>query len=151
MKSRKRQLSSYVASAFSRTCAGPAKAGHYVRCNAGFLAVCLLTLILTAGVRAAAQAPPAAPPNVDEGRKLFTSYGCYQCHGYEGQGSSATGPRLGPRPLPLASFSRYIRRPTGQMPPYTTKVVSDSDLAKIHAFLEARPSPPAVDTIPQLK
>jgi hypothetical protein len=37
------------------------------------------------------------------------------------------------------------------MPPYTTKVVSDSDLAKIHAFLEARPAPPAVNTIPQLK
>jgi hypothetical protein len=37
------------------------------------------------------------------------------------------------------------------MPPYTTKVVSDSDLAKILAFLEARPAPPAVNTIPQLK
>ena len=91
------------------------------------------------------------PATVDEGRKLYASYGCYQCHGYEGQGSSATGPRLGPRPLPLASFSRYVRRPTGQMPPYTTKVVSDADLAKIYAFLEARPAPPAVDTIPQLK
>jgi len=98
-----------------------------------------------------AQAPAAPPANVDEGRKLFASYGCYQCHGYEGQGSSATGPRLGPRPLPLAAFSRYVRRPTGQMPPYTAKVVSDSDLAKIHAYLEARPAPPAVNTIPQLK
>ena len=121
------------------------------------LGACLLPLILAAGARTVAQAPTtpvpssAPPANVDEGRKLFASYGCYQCHGYEGQGSSATGPRLGPRPLPLASFSRYVRRPTGQMPPYTTKVVSDSDLAKIHAFLEARPSPPAVDLIPQLK
>jgi ubiquinol-cytochrome c reductase cytochrome c subunit len=88
---------------------------------------------------------------VEEGRKLYASYGCYQCHGYEGQGSTATGPRLGPRPLPLASFSRYVRRPTGQMPPYTAKVVADTDLAKIHAFLEARPAPPAVNTIPQLK
>jgi ubiquinol-cytochrome c reductase cytochrome c subunit len=112
---------------------------------------CLLAVVLTLTTRAVAQAPPATPANVDEGRKLFASYGCYQCHGYEGQGSSATGPRLGPRPLPLASFSRYIRRPTGQMPPYTTKVVSDSDLSKIHAFLEARPAPPAVNTIPQLK
>jgi mono/diheme cytochrome c family protein len=124
---------------------------HDVRCHRGFLAACLLALIVPAGARAVAQAPPAAPANVDEGRKLFASYGCYQCHGYEGQGSSATGPRLGPRPLPLASFSRYVRRPTGQMPPYTTKVVSDSDLAKILAFLEARPAPPAVNTIPQLK
>lgn len=117
-----------------------------------FIAVFLMALLLTPPMRAAAQAPTAPPAtNVEEGRKLFASYGCYQCHGYEGQGSSATGPRLGPRPLPLASFSRYVRRPTGQMPPYTTKVVSDSDLAKIHAFLEARPAPPAADTIPQLK
>ena len=122
------------------------------------LVACLLAAILTAGAHAVAQAPtaparrssePAA--TVDEGRKLYASYGCYQCHGYEGQGSSATGPRLGPRPLPLASFSKYVRRPTGQMPPYTTKVASDSDLTKMHAFLEARPAPPAVNSIPQLK
>lgn len=120
---------------------------------------CLLAAIVTAAPRTMAQAPQpptqrssaATPANVEEGQKLFASYGCYQCHGYEGQGSSSTGPRLGPRPLPLASFSRYVRRPTGQMPPYTTKVVSDSDLANIHAFLEARPAPPAVNTIPQLK
>src|ERR1700694_1487586 len=83
------------------------------------LVVCVLAVILTPTIRTAAQAPTAPPANVDEGKKLFASYGCYQCHGYEGQGSSATGPRLGPRPLPLASFSKYIRRPTGQMPPYT--------------------------------
>jgi mono/diheme cytochrome c family protein len=124
------------------------------------VAVCLLFAVLMAVTRTVAQAPTATPRssatvapegNVDEGKKLFASYGCYQCHGYEGQGSSATGPRLGPRPLPLASFSKYIRRPTGQMPPYTTKVVSDSDLAKIYAFLEARPAPPPVESIPQLK
>src|SRR6185503_14916053 len=86
---------------------------------------CLLAVLLMPAAHSLAQAPAATPANIDEGRKLFASYGCYQCHGYEGQGSSATGPRLGPRPLPLASFTRYVRRPTGQMPPYTTKVVSD--------------------------
>ena len=122
------------------------------------LAAYLMVAILSAGPRSAAQAPTTPAPRspvsnaaVDEGRKLYASYGCYQCHGYEGQGSSATGPRLGPRPLPLASFSKYVRRPTGQMPPYTTKVVSDSDLTNIHAFLDARPAPPAVNSIPQLK
>jgi mono/diheme cytochrome c family protein len=122
------------------------------------LVACLLAATLVPRPALVAQAPttparqssvPAA--TVDEGRKLYASYGCYQCHGYEGQGSSATGPRIGPRPLPLASFSKYVRRPTGQMPPYTTKVVSDSDLANIHAFLDARPASPAVNSIPQLK
>jgi len=144
-----REKESVVVQAFRPAVAGRPKGLHYYRI---LVAVFLMALLLPPTTGAVAKAPTAPPAtNVDEGRKLFASYGCYQCHGYEGQGSSATGPRLGPRPLPLASFSRYVRRPTGQMPPYTTKVVSDSDLAKIHAFLEARPAPPAADTIPQLK
>ncbi len=89
--------------------------------------------------------PAGAIPagNADDGRKAFVSYGCYQCHGYEAQGSSATGPRLGPRPIAWASVSRYVRRPTGQMPPYTTAVLSDQELANIYAFLQSRPAPPA--------
>src|SRR5438105_2705978 len=77
----------------------------------------------------AAQAAPAG--NADTGKKLFVNFGCYQCHGYEAQGSSATGPRLGPKPIAWAAFSRYVRRPTNQMPPFTAKVVSDGDLANI--------------------
>lgn len=105
------------------------------------------------------QAAPTQPPaaastpagNAEEGRKLFTSYGCYQCHGYEAQGSTATGPRLGPRPIPFAALSRYVRKPTGQMPPFTTRVVSDAELANIYAFLQARPVPPPAQSIPLLK
>ena len=89
--------------------------------------------------------------NPDTGRKLFVSDGCYQCHGYEAQGSTATGPRLGPRPISYAAFSRYVRQPVGQMPPYTIKIVPDTDLAHIYAFLRALPEPPAVQSIPLLK
>ena len=77
-------------------------------------------------------------------KELYMKDGCYQCHGREGQGSPATGPRLGPGPSPLAAFVRYTRAPRGEMPPYTAKVVSDQDLADMHAFLESRPKPPAV-------
>jgi len=99
------------------------------------------------------QAPAAPNPsgNAEQGKKLYVSYGCYQCHGYEAQGASATGPRLGPRPLAFASFARYVRQPTGQMPPYTTKVASDVDLADIYAFVAARPPAPPVADIPLLK
>jgi mono/diheme cytochrome c family protein len=111
------------------------------------------TLMASASAQApapAAQAAPAPAGNADTGKKLFVSYGCWQCHGYEGQGGAA-GPRLAPRPLPFAGFSRYVRRPTNQMPPYTEKVVSDADLANIHAFLQSRPAPPAVQSIPLLQ
>ncbi len=98
-------------------------------------------------------APAASAPagNVETGRKLYNSYGCYQCHGYEAQGSSATGPRLGPKPMPYAAFAYYVRQPTAQMPPYTLKVVSDSDLAHIYAFVASRPAPMAVQNIPLLQ
>src|SRR5262245_25621814 len=97
-------------------------------------AACVLSLaIASAAAQGGAQRPAnAAPPgSAEEGKKLFVADGCYQCHGYEAQGSSATGPRLGPRPIAFAAFSRYVRQPTGQMPPYTAKVLPDTDLANI--------------------
>ena len=97
--------------------------------------------------RSGAAAAPAG--DADAGKKLYVSYGCWQCHGYEGQGGAA-GPRLAPRPLPYAGFSRYVRRPMNQMPPYTEKVVSDADLASIYAFLQSRPAPKPVESIPLL-
>ena len=118
----------------------------------------LAALVLMAKVASAQAAPPSpasqasAPQgNADTGKKLFVSFGCYQCHGYEAQGSSATGPRLGPKPIAWAAFSRYVRRPTNQMPPYTAKVVTDADLGNIYAFLQARTAPTPVANIPLLR
>ena len=112
-----------------------------------------LTAVGSAQVQAPQpQAPASAPTgNADEGKKLFVSYGCYQCHGREAQGSNATGPRLGPRPIAFTAFNRYVRRPTGQMPPYTAKVVSDTDMANIYAFVQTRQPPGAVQSIPLLR
>jgi ubiquinol-cytochrome c reductase cytochrome c subunit len=98
-----------------------------------------------------AQAPAAAPSgDAQHGRKIFESYGCYQCHGREAQGGLGTGPRLGPKPLAFAAIQKYIRQPTGQMPPYTAKVVSDKDLADIYAFLLSVKAPPPIKDIPLL-
>lgn len=106
------------------------------------LAIGILALASIAGVQAQSPSPPGAPAgNAETGKKLYESYGCYQCHGREAQGSSATGPRLGPKPIAFTAFSRYVRRPTGQMPPYTNKVVSDTDMADIYAFVQARAVP----------
>ena len=92
----------------------------------------------------------AQTPNAQNGRKLFAKFGCYQCHQYEAQGATATGPRLGPHPIPFANFTKYVRHPTNQMPPYTEKVVKDSELADIYAFLQSLPNPPAVKDVPLL-
>jgi mono/diheme cytochrome c family protein len=118
---------------------------------AALVGVAALTLMVQAAAQAPA-APAAAAPkgNAETGRKLYVSYGCYQCHGFEGQGGAA-GPRLASRPLPYAGFASYVRRPTNQMPPYTERLVPDMDLAHIHAFLQSLPAPPAASTIPQLQ
>jgi len=117
-----------------------------------FIALGIVVLTSVAGAQAPTPPAQSAPAgNPEEGRKLYVSYGCYQCHGREAQGSSATGPRLGPRPIAYSAFSQYVRRPTGQMPPYTSKVVSDADMAHIYAFVQSRPAPPAVQSIPLLR
>ena len=117
--------------------------------------VFVATLLIAGSTRAQEQAPapkpaaPAAPAgNADTGKKLWVSIGCWQCHGYEGQGGAA-GPRLAGRNLPFAGFSAYVRRPTNQMPPYTEKVVPNTDLAHIYAYVQSRPAPP--QNVPLLK
>jgi cytochrome c553 len=77
---------------------------------------------------------------VERGRQTFMRVGCYQCHGREAQGAS-TGPRLGPDPLPLAAFTRAIRTPRSDMPPYSAKILSDAELADVYAYVAARPRP----------
>jgi ubiquinol-cytochrome c reductase cytochrome c subunit len=97
--------------------------------------MCKLILLLAAGHLYAQDA--------DNGKKLYTSVGCYECHGRVGQGGGA-GPRLAPRPIPLQALVAYVRHPTGAMPPYTDKLVTDAQLTDIHAFLSSIP-PPAKD------
>ena len=118
-----------------------------------------LFVIAVAGPLAAGTGQQAGPApqqqnapagNAANGRKLFVSFGCYQCHGYEAQGGSA-GPRLAPRPIAYAQLMKYVRHPTGEMPPFTEKIVKDTELTDIYAFLRAQPLPPDVDKIPLLK
>jgi mono/diheme cytochrome c family protein len=87
--------------------------------------------------------------DAENGKKLFAAYGCYECHGRQGAGAS-TGPRIGPPAITLAAVLRYVRAPTGQMPPYTAKVASDQDLADIYAYLKSFPTPPPAKDIPLL-
>lgn len=82
------------------------------------------------------------------GKQIFDKYGCYQCHDHDAKGGA--GARLAPNPLPFGVFSRYVRKPTGDMPPYTAKVVTEQDLTDIYAFLKGIPPPPAAKSLPLL-
>ncbi|MGH9255653.1 MAG: c-type cytochrome [Vicinamibacterales bacterium] len=151
------------------TAAGPPLAGNarqlpafiaYVRKPTGTMPAQSAQVISDQGLadihaylRAAAvqldQATSAPAGRAGVGATVYAKVGCYQCHANEAQGGMA-GPRIGPDPIPFARFAQYVRNPTGEMPPYTDKVLSNQELADIYAFVQARPRPPAVNTIPQL-
>jgi mono/diheme cytochrome c family protein len=102
---------------------------------------------------ARAQQSSGAPPtgNAQNGKKLFIGDGCYECHGQQGQGSTQTGAaRVGPPQLSFEGFQNYVRKPTNEMPPYTSKALPDQDLADIYAFLKSIPMPPKGKDIPLL-
>jgi mono/diheme cytochrome c family protein len=92
-----------------------------------------------------------ASTNLQNGEHLYAAFGCYECHGYQGQGSVQTGgSRLGPPQIPFSGFVSYVRQPAGQMPPYTVKAVSDAQLADIYSFLQSRPQAAPAKSIPLL-
>ena len=110
-------------------------------------AVCLVPL----RARQEGKSPEAPSGNAENGKQLFVADGCYECHGREGQGSSMAGPRIAPNPIPFESLLNYIRKPKGEMPPYTAKVISDKEVADIYAYLQTRKEPPTAKALPLLK
>jgi mono/diheme cytochrome c family protein len=127
--------------------------GHGFAARMAFAIALSLAFIFASVSIAAQESKPADAPagNAENGKRIFAKNGCYECHGREGQGSNMTGPRIAPDPVPFDVLSRYVRKPTGEMPPYTAKVVSDQELADIYAFLQSRPHPPAAKNNPLLK
>src|SRR5579872_321516 len=122
----------------------------------GFVTLAMLLAFGAASVTRSSAAQEAKSPNApagnaENGKKLFMKDGCYQCHGREGQGSIMAGPRIAPDPVPFDVLLRYVRKPLGEMPPYTAKVISDQELADIYAYLQSRPHPPTAKASQMLK
>lgn len=101
-------------------------------------------------VVAASSALPALAQQTGPGRALYTANGCYQCHGYPGQGGVA-GPRIAPSRYPYEAFSGLVRKPVNVMPAYASAVLSDADLRRIYEYVRSMPDPPGLDEIPALR
>ena len=52
--------------------------------------------------------------NTANGRKLYLKDGCYECHGYAGQGGA--GARLAPHVISAAALIKYVRHPRAPCP-----------------------------------
>jgi mono/diheme cytochrome c family protein len=98
-----------------------------------------------------AQAAALPPGNPQNGQRFFHDDGCYQCHGILGQGATQTGgSRIGPPQIDFPAFLSYVRQPTNQMPPYTSKAVPDSQVNDIYAYLKSIPLATPSKNIPLL-
>ena len=92
----------------------------------------------------------ALAASAENGKAAFLKYGCWQCHGTQGQGSVATsnGKVLAPDPLPYEGFSAFVRSSDGAMPPYSEKILPDEELTDIHAYLLSIPKAANYKSIP---
>jgi ubiquinol-cytochrome c reductase cytochrome c subunit len=80
----------------------------------------------------------ALAASAEKGKSAFLQHGCWQCHGYQGQGG-ITGPKLAPNPIPFETLSNFVRTTSRAMPPYREEILSDDDLADIYAYLQSMP------------
>src|SRR5258708_15189695 len=97
------------------------------------------TAVVLSLVLGAVSAGTSEPERPHADRDVYVAYGCYQCHGYEGQGGGVYGgPRIAPRVWPFAAFAAQLRRPRGSpipMPAFSAVVLDEADLKKIYNYL----------------
>src|ERR1700730_16745866 len=113
---------------------------------ASTVAVLLTAMPTEAGTTGAPrQASKPAMGNVQNGKLVFEIQGCNICHGSEGEGLATLGQkgavtRLARPSRALPISIQQMRKPAGQMPPYSSQKVSDADLADVYAFLQTLPT-----------
>ena len=88
-------------------------------------------------------------PASEKGKTLYVKHGCWQCHGFVGQGGIA-GPAIVPNVMPLEAMTNFIRNANRAMPPYREAILSNADLTDIHAYLVSIPKPADPKSIPLL-
>ena len=94
----------------------------------------------------------AVAASAEKGKAAYVQHGCWQCHGFVGQGSVASsgGKVLAPDPLPWEAFSAFVRSTNRSMPPFSEKILPNGDLADIYAYLQTIPKPADYKSIPLL-
>jgi mono/diheme cytochrome c family protein len=87
--------------------------------------------------------------SADKGKTAFVQHGCWQCHGFGGQGGFA-GKTLAPDPIAVEAFTAFVRNSDRVMPPYPEAILSNNDLADIYAYLQSIPKALDYEKIPLL-
>ena len=115
------------------------------------LGVAFIAAALAASMVAARadDTPSGDPVN---GKRVYLADGCFECHGRAGQGGQFNyqTPALAQTALPVESFVAFLREAPNDMPSFSSDVLSDKEVADIHAFLQTLPGPRPAKEIPQL-
>ncbi len=105
--------------------------------------------LVTMGLSSVVFAQGAPGGDSERGKILYESTGCYECHGFVGQGG-APGPTIAP-PMAFEPFVFQLLQPRQVMIPYSETVLSDQDAADIYSYLVSVPPPPDPASIPLLQ
>src|SRR4029450_3488153 len=60
--------------------------------------------------------------STEKGKGAYVQDGCGECRGVPAQGATA-GPTLAPDPMPLETFTAFVRTTNRAMPPYAEPVL----------------------------
>ena len=119
-----------------------------------FVRVALATVVAGAVLGFAPAFAQSDSPKGDaaKGKNLFVQHGCWQCHGFVGQGSVASsgGKVLTRTELPFETFAAFVRSTNRSMPPFSEKILPNNDLADIYAYLQSVPKTADYKSIPLL-
>jgi len=86
------------------------------------------------------------------GARIYVAVGCFTCHGRSGQGGAFnyTTPALAKIQWPVEALRAFLRVGVNDMPAYAKEVLSDQQVADIHAFLRSLPGSRSPADIPLL-
>lgn len=127
----------------------------------GFLALAFFALAVLNAAPAATNPAPTSPVtgNAVSGKALYYSYGCYACHGYNGEtGARAFVGRWG-HLADEQQFLTFLRGrvnvapvvPSGSMPNFSEHSLSDAKARDIYAYIRTfKSTAPVSNDVPTL-
>lgn len=99
----------------------------------------MILLVAAASLPAAATAADRSNAGaIQRGGAKYHDYGCVLCHGTVGQSSTFGTPPLDPQ-MPIEGLRYKLRNKSGMMPVFSEKILTEQDLADIHAFINRFP------------
>jgi len=101
----------------------------------------LAAVALLAGVVGTSWSEEAPKGDAASGQRIYMAAGCFTCHGRVGQGGNfnfAT-PSLAHTVWPVEALRAFLRVGLNDMPAFSKEVLTDQQVADIHAFLQSLP------------